>query len=745
MAIQWKGIWIQDSRNDIYFHDAPPAPYFRTVVTVPKAFRRAVVRLCGLGVHELCINGIKADDRWYAPAMTQYDFRVGVIEYDVTSLLKSGEGNVLTVQLGNGFYNCRNHWLYTVNFYSWRANPRLICDVEIDGEVVESSGVHWKVHPGPIVFDCHHEGEDYDARLELPESVFHADGDVADWKDAARSLPPGGIMELEEGVPCRILKRFPGKETLRDESGTQRVFDFGINMSGVIEIKCRAQSGEKLTFRYGEVLDKAGKVDTSKIDQGLQRFDTDSYTCKGSGVECWSPRFVWHGFRYVEVALSSPDIEILEITGLFIGSDFETRGRIETSHDVLNKVNDITLHSYRCNFMGIPTDCPTREKFGWTGDADMAMETGWWNFNPQKGLERLQNMIMDIQRPDGNFSTHGPTTLWGFEQTCPTFSAFLYHFCRYRLDFDGDDSAIRTYYDKLKLGVEFFENVIRDDGLFHLGYGDWCNPDYAPADRSKQRRDATSVESLALMDICNTMKGFAEYLGKNADVRYFDQLTDRIKNAVRKTFFDQERGLFDGGFWSSTAMAVNFGLFTGDELHAVMAHLVELVRERNHRAHIGIQGARHLPRALAENGYASDAFTVLTQPEFPGWGNLVASGSTTLWESWNGEWSRNHIMFGAPPAWTFRCAAGLWPLEPGFRRIRIAPKVIPQLDWVKSEYKTPLGLLRSSWRRENGEIHFHVELPAGALGEFILGGKTLEITGTTDVSLPGAEAAGENQ
>ena len=389
--------------------------------------------------------------------------------------------------------------------------------------------------------------------------------------------------------------------------------------------------------------------------------------------------------------------------------------------------------------MGIPTDCPTREKFGWTGDADMAMETGWWNFYPQQGLERLEKMIMDIQRPDGNFSTHGPTSLWGFEQTCPGFSAYLYNFCRYRLDYDGDDSAIKTYYDRLKLGVVFFENVIRDDSLFHMGYGDWHHPDYGPDNRANGFLDTTAVESLALMDIFKTMIIFVEYLGKSDDAAYFSSLTARTKAALRRTFFEPEKALFENGNWSSTAMALYFGLFTEAERSAVAAGLVRSVREKSHQAHVGILGAKYLPRALSENGYAADAYTLFTQPEFPGWGNFIASGSTTLWESWNGKTSHNHIMFGIPPAWCFRYAAGLSPLKPGFKRIGITPKIVPQLDYVIAEYETPFGLLRTKWQRENGAIRFRCEVPAGTTAEFEFGGSRRELTGKVDFTLSDTE------
>ena len=182
-------------------------------------------------------------------------------------------------------------------------------------------------------------------------------------------------------------------------------------------------------------------------------------------------------------------------------------------------------------------------------------------------------------------------------------------------------------------------------------------------------------------------------------------------------------------------MALHFGIFSERERPSVAAHLVDMVRAKRHQAHIGILGAKYLPQALSENGYVADAYILFTQPEFPGWGNFVASGATTLWESWNGRTSHNHIMFGAPPAWTFRYAAGLSPLRPGFERIRIAPLIAPQLDYVSAEYETPFGMLKASWHRKNEKIHFHYEIPEGASAEFEFGGKTQELTGVVDFTL----------
>ena len=732
MIDTYHGIWIKSYRDYCYFKESPGA-YFRKAFTVPEGMQEAKIQICGLGFHEIWLNGEKVGDRWFAPALSQYDFRCGSITYDVTDQMLKGEENVIIVMLGNGFFNCRNSWQYTVNFSSWRTSPRLICDILIDGKPAVVSGTDWKTHPGPIVFDCHHLGEDYDARLELP-AAFRSGFDDSDWTDAFRAYPPGGILERDEDEPCRELFRRPGRNIAPEKAGF-RLFDFGTTIAGVIEVKMRGRAGCKATFRYAEVLGGDGHIDTSGIDLGAPRFETDSYTFRGEGVETWHPHFVWHGFRYVEVTVDDPGTEILDVTGIFIGSDLKVTGSLETDHPVLNQVHALTLNSYRGNFMGIPTDCPTREKFGWTGDANAAMETGWWNFDPRNGLRRLADIIMDLQRPDGNFPTHGPTTLWGFEQSCPTYSLFLYEFCRYCRLFGGDDRMIAEYYDKLVKGVAFFEVMTADDNLCHVGYGDWCHPLYRPAKPDGEAMDPTSVESIAWYAILQDMVLFAGLLGKKEDEARFRELGELVRTAVRERFYDPAVHSYDHGFWAASAMALVYGIVQEEEKSAVAAALAESVRRERHRMFAGILGARFVLRALSENGFAEDACRMIVQPEYPGWGNLVAQGATALWEMWDGRVSRNHIMFGEPPAWMYRYLAGMSPLEPGFRKVRFAPNFVSMVNHVRAEHLAPAGKIVSEWRRENGVVRCRFEIPSGVSALVELPGISREIRKSSEFTV----------
>ena len=244
---------------------------------------------------------------------------------------------------------------------------------------------------------------------------------------------------------------------------------------------------------------------------------------------------------------------------------------------------------------------------------------------------------------------------------------------------------------------------------------------------------ATSVESLALYSLWQEMAFFARHLDHQADAAHYSALAEATLTALRKTFYDTARRLFDQGFWTSTAMALRLGVIPESDCQAVAESLVQSIRQKGHRVHAGIQGARHIPCALADFGYVDDAYQMFVQPEEPGWGNLVARGATSLWEKWNGKASRNHIMFGFVSAWLYRYLAGFSPAAPGFRRIRIAPCFAAAVQEIACDYKTPLGLLAIRWKREAEAIHCHLTVPPGAVAEVVLPNGTQEITGKAEM------------
>ncbi|MBE6356547.1 MAG: hypothetical protein E7058_05490 [Lentisphaerae bacterium] len=718
---KWLGKWIAGSTSNIYFQPAPPAPIMRTTFNAPENIREAVVHLCALGVHELYINGVKAGDIWYAPALTQYDYHDSYLDYDISGLIRPGK-NSLCVLLGNGFYNSRNNWKYTVNFSSWRSRPKLLCDVEINRRTVESSGVHWKVCDSPITFDSRFEGEDYDARLEIPGCMLPEFDDSA-WRSACRTVPPGGIVEKENIDPCRVLREIsPVNITHPAENIT--VFDYGINLAGCVEIAVSGPAGAVVTLRYGELLYPDGRVDTEDIAAAQQgaRFQTDNYILKGGGqTEYWHAHFVRHGFQYVEISVSVPEVTIHRAQAKFIASEMKKCGEVHTSDRIFNRIRELAETSFLANFAGIPFDCPTREKFGWLGDASLTVEPGLWNFNCRKGYEQLAQIILDIQRPGGCLSTHGPTTLWGFEQGSPGADIFYFRFARLVYEFYGDDSLIRQYYPALKKVLKYSEELA-DKNLIHFGFGDAWNPlGYGNKKMPSPRfGDPTMIDTVMWYENLQDMARFAKLLNHPADVRYCEKRCRMIAQTVHETFFDPENDLYDNASWAATALALISGIVPEKLRQKVAFALVSRVREAGHKALVGTVGARCVPRALAEYGYPQDAFKMFTQTAYPGWGFMAENGAASLWELWNGSCSRNHNSFCDVYAWSYRYLAGFSPAEPGFRRISIRPCLIPQLDSFAAAYQTPHGQLSIRWERTGKKINCAIRIPDGCTADIIL-------------------------
>lgn len=676
----------------------------------------ALCLLCTPGWHELYINNRKADDRVLAPVVTQLDQRISVVTYDITPLLHAGK-NVITVLLGNGWYNPETRCAWNFQNAAWRDGLKLLCEVIVDGTTRIVSGKDWKACASPIIFNQLREGETYDARLEIP-GITDPETDDSAWAQASLCHAPGGLLTHETLEPCRVTKRIPvaAEHWL---SADNTVYDFGMNLTGWCEITVEGQAGAEVILQYGESVRDNFDLDTQGIDHHIEtgRFQEDRYILKGGGQpETWHARFTYHGFRYVRLRrFSNPKVRILNMTACMVHNDFASCGRIETSDATLTKLQELTRRSYLCNFTGIPTDCPHREKNGWTGDAQLATETGLWNFDARQAYLHFVRMLADAQRPSGQLPGIVPTGGWGYNWgSGPAWDAMLFEGPYQIFRFYGDDSAIREHYDAMKRYLDYCQSM-EDDGCALFGLGDWATWD-------NQRTTPAEVTSTAYYySAAQRMACFARHLGRADDATYYDGLAAHSRAGFLRRF-DNRDGTFSNGTITALGAAVYFGLAPDPAL--TVRKLVDLIRERNHIADFGILGAKFIPRVLADYGYADDAYRFFVQPERPGWGFWVRQGATTLWETWNGDSSRNHIMFGDVSAWMFQYPGGLVPdiEHPGFKSFRIQPCFIKAIQRFGVEYHAPQGVVRCHWHRADTGIRCEIDIPSGSQAEILLPG-----------------------
>ena len=720
----WVGKWISGTG---YTQDTLAAPDLGREFECGVLPNSAKVFLCGLGWHLLFVNGRRVDDRELLPTATQYDRHVSYVEYDILPLLRSGK-NRLDVWLGNGYFNdpTKNAW----NFASapWRDGVKLLCDAVFDGQTVFSSDRSWYCCETPIVFNTLRNGEYYDARREA---------DAHTVRNAVRLVdPPPGLVIGEEATPCRAMKQYTpvGIPFQRDRT---TVYDFGVNLTGRARIRLLARPGLKVKLTYSErVRPISGDLDRANIEEHVvpdHPIQQDEYTAAGNPEgEAWESHFTFHGFRYVQVSFSDGKPEKFEIEAVFLHSAFTRSGSLETDHAVANALQTCTRQSFLANYPGFPVDCPHREKNGWTGDAALALETGLWNFDIADSSRHFLRAVADTQRPSGQLCAIAPTGGWGYSfYSGPAWDNLLFEVPYQLYLFRGETEAIREHYDAMRRYWDYCRTAYDEDGIVDFGLGDWASVEQ---DRITPRAVTSTgyYHSFAVR-----LAKFSEILGRDAEAHTYREQSRRIRAGFSRCFLGKPGSCADD---SMTALAtpVFFGMAEPEAVSALVEHLVQKVRDNRHRVDFGILGAKFVPRVLAEHGYADDAFELLTQTEFPGWGWWIMQGATTLWESWRGTSSQTHIMFGDISAWMFRYLGGLSPLweESGFRHFRWKPCFVRPLNHAAVSYASPFGTVESEWSRKEDAIHCVCRIPAGCRADVELPGLSYQgVTGIQEFKL----------
>jgi len=708
----WTGRWIGSPTAAEFAtknKKEEPAPMFRKAFRVDKPVRRATVYICGLGYYELRLNGKKVGDHVLDPAFTRYDRRALYVTYDVTKQLMLG-ANALGVILGDGWFNYTVDAAWYFDEAAWRARPRMILQLAVefaDGTTQTIvSDETWKFATSPIISNALLNGETYDARLEMPR------WDTAGYKDktwiAAQVVEaPKGILSAQMARPIRATQKLKTVALTQPKPGVF-VFDIGQNIAGVAQLNVRGPAGTTVTLLYGESLNADGTVDQKKIKEHTYdgEFQVDRYILKGAGDEVWQPRFVYSGFRYVQVTGFPGKPTPASLSALAVHTDLESTGSFECSNELLNDIQRCTRWSYVNNFHGHPTDCPHREKNGWTGDAHLAAEAGLYNFEPSASYTKWMSDFHDEQRSSGELPGIVPTGGWGYKWgNGPAWDSAYVLIPWYLYEYRGDRRILAEHYDRLKLYVDYLTSRAAN-GIVNIGLGDWC-----PA-KTKTPVNITST-GYYYADAMIVSK-IAAVLGKKDDAARYAALADGIRKAFNRAFFDPQTKQYGGGSQTALSCALYQGLVEPQNVAGVVSNLVANVAAHEGHLDCGILGTKYLLHALTDNGRADVAYTVASQTTAPSWGNWIKRGATTLWEDWEGKSSLNHIMFGDVSAWFYEALAGICsdPSAPGFKKIIIHPAAVGDLKWVRASHDSMHGRIASDWKREGERFVLDVTIPA---------------------------------
>jgi alpha-L-rhamnosidase len=601
-------------------------------------------------------------------------------------------------------------------------------ELEDGSQVIVTSDGNWTSRSSPIVENDLVMGEAYDARLELPgwDEVGHQSGD---WQPV--EVRPDKSIEIfkSPAPPIRPQEVLAGKECHRDE--WMRMYDLGQNFSGKVRLRVKGKPGQHLVIRHGEMLNPDGSLYTTNLRAARA---TDCYTCKGdANGEEWEPLFTFHGFRYVEIKGLGKESECA-VSGVVLNSDMEAVGDFSCSNPLLNQLWKNIRWGMKSNFLDVPTDCPQRdERMGWTGDAQVFCRTAATHMDVKGFFDKWLLDMRDAQCPAGeipqvipnvgNFTFNddaGPA--WADAAVICPWTMYLCY---------GDLDVLKSHYNCMKRYMDYCaEHRVKEHIRSHPdkhewgGFGDWLNLEkeaHTPKDLIGTALYANNADILAKA---------AALLGKEQEAASWRELHGQIVEAFRKRFITGD-GLVIGGTQTAYVLALYFGLVPDELKDRALSELVRLIEEKDDHIATGFVGTPYILDVLEAGGRLDVAYRLLEQESYPGWLFPVTNGATTIWERWDG-WtpekgfqtpemnSFNHYAYGAVGAWMMRTVAGidLDESEPAFKKVVFRPRPGGTITEGTASLKTPQGLARIEWAKEDGDITCKLAVPDGATGIF---------------------------
>ncbi len=719
MGSSWRGAWINDNLDET----VKPAPYFRKDFKAKGTVKEARVYITAAGLFELSVNGERIGDQRLDPVYTRYDRRNTYLTFDVTDKILAS--NTIGVLLGNGWYNHQSTAVWDFHKAYWRGRPSFCLDLRITytngSKEVIGTGTDWKTSLGPVIFNSIYTAEHYDARLEQPGWDQTGFIDTS-WSPATIKPAPSPNIVAQAMHPIKDNQTFNAK-LLKQVNDTSYLFDVGQNISGVSQVTVKGKAGTIVRIKHAELLDKNGQLNLSNIDyhyrptDNTDPFQTDIFILKGSDIESFRARFNYKGFRYIEISSDQPvKLEEGAVKAYFMHSAVPAVGTISSSNQTLNKIWKATNNSYLSNLFGYPTDCPQREKNGWTGDAHIAIETGLYNFDGITIYEKWLADHRDEQQPNGVLPAIIPTAGWGYSwANGPDWTSTIAIIPWQVYLFYGDEKILKDNYRAIKKYVDYI-TTISPQYLTTWGLGDWV-----PVKTTSVVELTSSIYYYTDVKI---LSDIAHVLKQQDDYQFYKELSQKIKSAINKKYLDYGTGIYANGTQTELSAPLYWNVVPDDMKARVAAQLAKRVKADQYKLDVGLLGSKTILNALSENGYANEAYQMASSETFPSWGWWISNGATTLFENWDPQSvkdnSQNHIMFGEIGAWYYKALAGIRPdpRAPGFKNILLAPHFVKGLDHFEASFNSVRGIVRSSWERKKNIIVCKVEVPAGCSASF---------------------------
>lgn len=724
----WKAKWINPEIEAFNPEENQPASVLVKNFMLDQT-ENARAYVSAHGMYALYINGRRVKDNVLTPGTSEYWYRLPYQTFDVSDFLQLGE-NKIEVALGDGWYRGCNGNTGTRNVFG--TDIALLLQMEVDKEVVLITDESWQAaQDGPIYFNDIQLGEKVDAR-KVPTN-FHA-VQVEDFGyDNLMCMNTLPIREKETFEPKLIIT--PNGE---------KVLDFGQNMSGYVSFRLYAKAGQTIRMTHGEYLDAEGEFTDKNLETIGRKYPLHQvieYTCK-EGLNEYCPSLCVFGFQMVKV---ETDIEITgeEFTAHAVYSDMEQQATFECDNPLVNQLVKNTIWSQKSNFVDIPTDCPQRERSGWTGDAGVFVGTGLMLMDSYPVFARWLGECRVDQYEDGKIFNMSPrrqpkpskfdelydgSTGWG-----DAVVIIPYTMCKLY----GDKRILEENYDMMRSWLGYCEKKARKNKLKNLfkknpyrrytidtgiHWGEWLEAGVSTNEAMKNviLNGVPEIATAYFSYSSRMMSEIASILGKDEDAKRFADLADITRKAYN--YIEVKGGRIRSDRQCRYVRPLYMGLLSEEDAKQAAKDLNDLVVKNDYHLNTGFLTTPYLCKVLADYGYVETAYRLLLQEDTPGWLFAVKNGATTIWESWEGHFgdigfaSLNHYSKGAVVSWLFE---GICGIRVEGQIITIQPRPNPLMQYAKAAFDSPVGTVTSQWQYVGDRVEYIVTIPANTKAAFI--------------------------
>lgn len=730
-GLDWAAKWIYGDYN-VSKKERYPVDCFKKEFELKKT-GGATLYITALGIYEAYLNGTKVGNAILAPGSTDPRKRVQYDTYDVSSLLKEGH-NELVILLADGWYRGS---IGAKGFtYVFGKNTKVMAQLEVGGKrIVTDASWKWS-NDGPIRFADLKDGEivDFNKQPSFSHPVR-----VGSYEGQVTSSNSTHVVVIGRDKPIKEFQSKTGKT----------VYEFENNVAGNIALKLKGKAGSKIRLVMGEMLDENEDVTLKNVQcirKGKKTPLQEVTVILKEGVNEYESKFFYGGFKYVSV-LENDGVEVVEIEQLALSSEMARVSTFECSNELINTFYDNTVRSCQSNFVDIPTDCPTRERMGWTGDSQIIFDTASYLFDCHAFFRKHVKDVYDRQDKNGRLPQIAPYSAedwfmdvmngsvgWADAGILIPYRMYLQY---------GDLNILKENYDGMVRYAKFMiKRCGRARGLYALyakplhlskknrkyqvnngqSYGEWAEPADVKAFVWTDFAEPHPEESMAYTAwMMSLMVEISNLVGRNENNALFEEYRDGVKRAYQE-LVTKPRHTLDTDRQCKQVRPLYLNLLNEEQTKFAKERLIKALDHYDWRLGTGFLSTPFILYVL-ERIDPNYAYKLLLNEKMPGWLYMAKENTGTIWEGWEGPKAQagiaslNHYSKGAMVEWLYKSMLGI--KVKGENEFEISPVIGDGVDYAKGSYQSLYGEVKVSWKKEKGQVHFELEVPSNTKATFI--------------------------